>query len=334
METLPEQFEDALSRIEVNGEKRERAARAQTEIRTLLQADELLCSWGVDTVLIGSYARNTGIYPGKDVDVFTRLSELDTSAAPSVVFEAVRRVLVERYEERAQPQRRSIKVSFDADPDGFSVDVVPAVRSGDRWAIPRRDKAKWEDADHAERWLETDPEKLTALATSMNSTLKVGDRGAYKPIVKLVRQIRSHHFHDGQKPGGLYFELLTYSAFEEGMTGESFAEILAATLGSLAAQLRSAEPLIDPVLERPYRPEPELADLAVAAATFGTIASKAQEALRQDKCPAAATWRWIIGENDRGSCFTLPPGCDEHGQTIRNVTPVAAVGSGEASGFA
>jgi hypothetical protein len=334
METLPDQFKDALSRIEIKDEQRTRANQAHTEIRRHLEDDELLCSWGVDTVLIGSYARHTGIHPGKDVDVFTKLTKLDTSVAPGKVYEAVRQVLVDRYGDRAEPQKRSIKVSFDSNGDGFAVDVVPAVKMGSRWGIPRRDTAKWEAPDEADRWVETDPEKLADLATKMNDTLKVNGQGAYKPVVKLVRQIRKHHFDKDQKPGGFYFELLTYWAFKGGASGDSFAEILTATLRAIAAQLASSSPLTDPVLDRPYRPEPEPNELAIARTTFGMIAAKADEALRQEKCAAAATWRWILGENDRGPCFPLPPGCDEQGNPIKNVAAVAAVGAKEASGFA
>jgi len=334
METLPDQFKDALSRIEIKGAKRTRAIEAHTEICRYLEKDELLCSWGVDTVLIGSYARDTGIHPGKDVDVFTKLTKLDTTVAPGKIFEAVRKVLVDRYGDRAEPQKRSIKVSFDSDGDGFAVDVVPAVRMGERWAIPRRDTAKWEAPDEAERWVETDPEKLAELATKINGTLEVDGRGAYKPTVKLIRQIRKHHFEEDQKPGGLYFELLTYWAFKAGVSGESFAEILAATLRGIVAQLASSDSLTDPVLGRPYRPEPDPNDIAIARSTFGLIAAKAEEALRLEKCAAAVNWRWILGENDRGPCFPLPPGCDEQGKPIKNVAAVAAVGAKEASGFA
>lgn len=43
--------------------------------------------------MIGSYARNTGVYPGNDVDVFTKLTKLDTSASPTGVFELVCKLL-------------------------------------------------------------------------------------------------------------------------------------------------------------------------------------------------------------------------------------------------
>lgn len=331
--TLPEQFKGALARLEL-GEKRKRVEAAHKEIRDLLESDERLRSWGVDTVLIGSYARHTAIYPGKDVDVFTKLTKLDTSANPRTVFETVRDVLVAKYGERAQPQARSIKVTFPTDgEEDFHVDVVPAVRKGGRWAIPRRDTRRWDAPEVEERWVETDPEKMTELTSNMNATLKVEGQGAYVPVVKLVRQTRWHH-RGKEKPGGFYFELMAYWAFAAGMDGDSFAEIFARTLRAIAVQLESGTPLIDPILGREYRPVPDPDDRAAAAEVFSDLASRAERALTLDRCPAAAIWRSILGENDRGPVFPLPPGCDEKGNEIRNVAAVAAIGSKEASGFA
>lgn len=330
---LPEQFSGALTRLELR-EKRGRVEAAHKEIRAYLESDEGLNLWGVDTILIGSYARQTAIYPGKDVDVFTKLTKLDTTSNPRTVFERVRDVLVAKYGDRAQPQARSIKVTFAEDGDeDFHVDVVPAVTYGDRWAIPRRDPNRWDARDEAERWVETDPEKLTALTSKMNTILEVDGQGAYVPIVKLVRQTRRHHRGE-EKPGGFYFELMAYWAFDAGLEGNSFAEIFAKTLRAISAQLKSGAALIDPVLEKEYKPQPDPVDRAEAAATFSDLAGKAQKALTEDRCPAAAIWRSILGENDRGPVFPLPPGCDESGAEIKNIAAVAAVGSREASGFA
>lgn len=331
--TLPDQFAGALSRLELQ-EKRKRVEAAHKEIRDYLESDESLNSWGVDTILIGSYARQTAIYPGKDVDVFTKLTKLDTTADPRTVFERVRDVLVAKYGDRAQPQARSIKVRFAVDGDeDFHVDVVPAVKNGDRWAIPRRDPSRWDAPDGTERWVETDPEKMTELTSKMNGSVEVDGQGAYVPVVKLVRQTRRHHRGD-EKPGGFYFELMAYWAFDAGMDGDSFAEIFAKALRAIAGQLTSGAALIDPVLGTEYKPQPEPADRANAAAIFSHLASKAEQALTEDLCPAAAIWRSILGDNERGPVFPLPPGCDETGAEIKNIAAVAAVGSREASGFA
>lgn len=331
--TLAEQFRGALTRLDL-GEKRKRVIASHTEIRELLEGDALLSSWGVDTVLIGSYARETAIYPGKDVDVFARMKMLDTTMNPRTLYEGVEAVLAKKYGDRAEPQARSIKVLFPMDGGtDFSVDVVPAVRFGQRWAIPRHDTRRWDAPNPQDRWVETDPEKLTELTKEMNRTLKVDGQGAYVPVVKLVRQTRKHH-REEEKPGGFYFEVMSYWAFKAGIGGSSFAEVFAATLGSIATQLTSSAPVIDPVLGREYRPLPDRQDLAGAAALFSQLATKAERALALNRCPAAVMWREILGRNDRGPCFPLPPGCDEKGSEIKDVAAVAAVGSKEASGFA
>jgi tRNA nucleotidyltransferase (CCA-adding enzyme) len=107
METLSTQFEQALKNIEISGRKRERAINAHEEMRGVLELSEDLQKLGIETVLIGSHARRTGIYPGRDVDVFAKLTKLDESAEPRRVFDAVREVLVDHHGARAEPQRRS-----------------------------------------------------------------------------------------------------------------------------------------------------------------------------------------------------------------------------------
>ena len=328
METLAKQFDEALGLIDI-GDKSKRAQLAHTEVREVLETSDTLRKWGVDTILIGSYARRTGIYPGKDVDVFSRMTELDTSASPTTVFAEIRDTLVDHYGSRATPQRRSVKVAFDAE---FSVDAVPAVRAGARWAVPNRNPVTWSQPES--RWIETDPERLGVLTTQRNRQPTVGGQGAYIPLVKLVRQIREHHLRDA-KPGGLYLELLTYYAFGD-IRGDSLAELLAITLRRVGALLGEAiqNPLLDPALGTPYAPAPLASELQAAQGMFGNLAEAAERALGLERCPAAVVWRGILGKNDRGPCFPLPSGCDEAGRTISAVTVNTRRGSDEARPFA
>ena len=281
MANLRNQFEQALTNIEVNGQKRKRAIDAHTEIRELLQGDEQLKEWGVEPLLIGSYGRETGIYPGKDVDVFLRFTKLDTRAEPRAVYDTVWRVIVRKYgqlgqgEGRAQQQARSVKVLFpgrDRISGGdFSVDAVPAVRDGELWAIPTKDQNRWVEGEG--RWVTTGAVLFGDLSTELNqsaSSPRVGNRPAYKPIVKLVRQIRETHLGD-KRPGGLYLEFATFEAWRSGLVeGSEWDVLLARTLQRIADRFRQAEvnPLRDPVLGTPVDPPLSAAQVEQAAAIF------------------------------------------------------------------
>ena len=346
MNPLHAQFESALNRIEVNGPKRERAIAAHTEIQNALNADGQLRSWGINTRLIGSYGRQTAIYPGKDVDVFARFEALNTSADPQFVYDAVESVLVRRYGHilsggRVTPQARSIKVDF-LDTNGsadFAVDAVPAVRDGLRWAIPARDRNLWPQIPG--RWITTDPERFGDLSTALNQAAwspSVNGRDAYKPVVKLMRQVREAHLGD-QKPGGLYVEFAVYDVWtNHRVSGSEWGALLAASLRQVADRFRQVpyEPLCDPGLGTPVVPALSEREWGHAASVLYDLAQRAEGALGASRCAAAKAWREILGQNARGDVFPLPPGCDAAGFAI----PAAGIGglgmaggNREASGF-
>ena len=345
MANLRNQFEQALTNIEVNGQKRKRAIDAHTEIRELLQQDEQLKEWGVEPLLIGSYGRDTGIYPGKDVDVFLRFTRLDTRAEPRAVFNAVWRVIVRKYGQygqdggRAQQQARSVKVLF---PDrdrisggDFSVDAVPAVRHGDLWAIPTKDQNRWVEGEG--RWVTTGAVLFGDLSTELNQSAtspRVGDRPAYKPIVKLVRQIRQTHLGD-QRPGGLYLEFVTFEAWRSGLVGGSEWDVLLArTLQCIADRFRQAgvNPLRDPVLGTPVDPPLSAGQVEQAAAIFEKLAAAANRALPMNDTDAATEWRKILGGNDRANpVLPYPPNSGGGVGSTVAATGVGAAGGGGAT---
>lgn len=346
MATLRSQFADALTNIEVNGDKRVHAIEAHTEIRDLLAADEQLRDWGINTRLIGSYSRQTARYPGKDVDVFVRLDSLDTDAMPRTVYERVQAVLVDEYGlrsegGRATPQARSVKIDFpDPDDDdetkAFGVDAVPAVRDGDRWAIPTKDRNRW--TDRTGRWVTTDPERFGDLSSTLSTAAQsaaVAGRNAYKPIVKLMRQARHVHLGD-DRPGGLYVEFAVYDVWKFGaITGDEWDPLFAKTLRAVGNRFRQAPylPLVDPGLDTPVDPGLDDAMWASAASVFLGLADLADEAVAAEKCAAATKWREILGQNERGQVFPLPPGCDAAGFPIASLAAISGLGTNEARSF-
>lgn len=309
--TLDEQFRDAHVRI---GIERANAIAAHLEVRAELEADSKLREWGVDTILIGSYARKTSIHPCHDVDVFVKLPGCPPDTTPEQVFTEVQRVLVAAYGERAKEQRRSMKVEGFA--DDLSVDAVPAVLSGNPWKIPQTDRAQVGGRWVKDRWEETNPERLSQLTDEQQSrsTAIDGER-SYRRTVRLIRQTREAHLGE-VKPGGLYFELLTFWAFAGGVSAPAYGQQLADVLEAIANQLESGLDLIDPGLNEPYAPAPDPMARTNAAVVFRGLARGARGALDLDDCAAAVVWRRILGSNDRGPCFPIPRGCSESGQRI------------------
>lgn len=335
MAILRSQFIDALTRIEVNGTKKARAIEAHTEVQNLLASDDVLQSWGLDTALIGSYKRDTAIYPGKDVDLFARLKDLDTAAMPREVYERVEQVVTAEYGSRATPQNRSVKIDFGS--DGFSIDAVPAVRDGERWAVPTKDRSRW--AASTGRWHPTDPLHFAQLSSDLSTaawTPEVGGRHAYKPIMKLLRQARRTHLGD-DRPGGLYVEFAAYDVWSTGrVAGVEWDTLFARSLREVAIRFGNATllPLIDPGMGSAVDPPLDDSAWQNAQAVFARLADLADEALDADKCMAAAKWREILGKNDRGPVFTPPPGCDANGFAIGQVAAIGGTGLDSARRFA
>ena len=333
MATLRSQFDQALKMIEINQDKARRAIKAHTEVRDVLEKEERLTEWGVDTKLIGSYSRDTGIYPGKDVDVFVKLTKLDTTSEPKVVYNAVWDALQKEYGDSrtgglAEQQTRSVKVSFPNRKDAkssFAVDAVPAVQDGEHWAIPTRDRNRW--AASTGRWVTTDPERFGEMSSALSTSYlspTVGERNAFKPIVKLMRQARRTHLGD-RRPGGLFIEFATYELWDLGsLTGDEWDPLLAQTLRGVSERLADAviRPLCDPALGTPVEPPVQLEDLINAAAVFLELANLADQAVNSGACQAALGWRKILGSNDRADpVFPLPPGCDSSG---KRAAPIVA----------
>jgi hypothetical protein len=206
---------------------------------------------------------------------------------------------------------------------------VGGAPKGGHWVIPAKS-----DLGRMTDWAESDPELLGELAEERNESPKVNDHGAFKPIVKLVRQIRNEHLGD-ERPKGLYMEMLTYWVFTWGqVSGSTFAEILTTTLEGIADQLESNEVIADPALGKDFAPAPTPDQIKNAATKFREQAVEARTALAEERCPAAARWRRILGRNGNGWVFPLPEGCDDKGNSIRSVTEVASLGPQEARGFA
>ncbi len=369
MELLRDQFDEAFRNVDL-GVRVQVAKAAHEEVRTYLEGREDLRPLGFRTTLIGSYPRHTAIWPGKDVDIFGKFDRLTVNdATPGQVYGAVLQALYERYGDRVTEQPRSVKISFgpESGPDArylrqfeaateplyeFSADVVPAVHWGSRWGIPNRvppglelqehelrsaTRQLWESSTLGERWQETDPEELTRLTEEANAEHRIASRGAFCRIARALKQMRAVHL-GSKKPNGLYLEMVLLEAFDKGLIDLTcWPQAVGDALEAVARRLGAAvdDPLRDPVLGRVFEPKPSPDDLESASRRFQSLADDAVRARGQGRCPAAATWRRLFGENgqsDDGWVFPLPDGCGDDGRDLSG-RPNPLRGSDEARGF-
>lgn len=313
-------FKDALSNIEP-ADDAEHAALAHAEVSAALRADDhLRTELGVDPILIGSYGRDVSIKRVKDVDVFARLTKAGNDLRPSEALDKFEDVLVAEFgADRVERQHRSFKVDF---PDyDLSVDVVPARPCGEHWEIPQKT-----DEDTSASWVETNPTKMTELKTEANAAFLLynddPDSGIYVPIVKLVQQVRRVWVSD--QPGGFYFEVLAYWAFQEAQPDEdSVGGYLTTILDKIADLLDAAAEhgLDDPTLDGcKISTKATTQQIEAAATQLQEAADLAAEALTEpDSCQAAVKWRKLLGQTKHTEpaehVFPLPSFCNADGST-------------------
>lgn len=313
MAHLPTQFKKALENIEPKADK-VNAPDAHKQVRAALEADDLLSSYGIDPILIGSYKRDVSIRRIKDVDVFARMTSLPDDVTAHEILTRFFNVLTDEFGDdadgkpRVERQDRSLKVCF---PDyDMHVDAVPArPRDDDTWEIPRR--------GYDNEWVQTNPDKLSSLATEMNSA----HSGLYKPVVKLMRQTR-RALRGNAKPGGLFIELVTYTAFDTGrVAGNDVAEYYTSALRAASDviddMVTNGAVLSDPTLSDAvvkFRATDQQMDLLNDA--FKNAAATAEEALAEsDEGKAAKAWRALLGYNGNEEIvFPMPDGFDENGK--------------------
>lgn len=322
MPDLPTQFTKAKSNVEPIDDDKDNAATAHAEVRAVLDADPDLKEWGISTVLIGSYKRHVSIRRVKDVDVLAKLPSLPADETPADVLSHVVKVLRTGFDtdddKRVKGQDRSVMVTF---PDfDLHVDVVPARPAGDYLEIPD----KQDDGTIA--WKTTNPESLTNLSSDLNSDYD----DEYVPVVKLVRQARREHLGRKGKPGGLFFEILTYHAFNDNdLDTSGTAALFTTALRSIASQLRAVvnggsveDPTMDGAVISVRATDEEF---STAADVFEDLASKAEDALaNDDKCAAAKAFRDILGKNDDGDwVLEMPATCNDDG-TAKSVAVISA----------
>lgn len=178
---------ELLPDAEPSATRKRFAQSAHKQVRTKL-ATKRFQDRISDTFLIGSYARNTAIYPLDDVDVVVVIDpgrwpaehrtllgfgQLD----PEKVLLSFQRVLQERFKDRRRVQLQRRSVGLIGSERQVDVDVVPALRvaqGGAELLIPDRDR---------ETWIGTAPSAHASALSAANAA----SGGQLVPLIKLVK---------------------------------------------------------------------------------------------------------------------------------------------------
>lgn len=348
------------------------AIAAHIEVRSVLRASSELEAHGLDDILIGSYARKVAIWPGKDVDVFGRMTtETVQSISPDAAYEMFGRALQPfEAEGRLRRQPRSFKVEFSPQRTPaarfiqsaardyawastrvdrvlahlerlafmFSVDVVPAVAWDSHYGILELDDVSATgERFRTGHWCRTDPVQLTDETWIRNREPRIASAGAFVRTVKAIRQIKAHYLANS-KPSSLYFELVLHEGFTNGsIDGDSWADINASALSYVATRLTTVgnSAICDPILGEPYRPIPSASDVAAARTVFEEQARRARRAVTADsRCQAGIEWRQVFGGNEQhDTVFPLPTGCRGTGVAMGAAATNLATGGSQERSF-
>lgn len=192
--SVEDAFRKFKSRLELNEREQKNASSRQQEVREYLDGQFEI----EQSFLTGSYARWTKTKPLKDVDIFVVLEASANgyrTKGPSVVLETFQAALAKKYGAKAvRKQARSINVDFGVVVDAedntdyriLSVDVVPAVASGENYEIP--------DAESG-NWMKTNPKTHAEKATAAHQAFS----NEWKGLVRMVKYWNNNARH-GERP--------------------------------------------------------------------------------------------------------------------------------------
>ncbi len=213
MHELPSYFKEFLSNINPSSSYLEDQRTGHLTLRKRLREDEDFGQYHVNTFLQGSYARDTAIHPGKDVDivVVTNLDSEKTTVAE--VYDYMPKILDRYYKGKWKPQGRSFGISLSY----VDLDVVIATsrHHGDQELVTLSKSLVLNEADIDWRdhpllipdrdrgqWVETHPKAQLQATTDLNKQAN----GYFVPLVKIFKWWRKETYTTPERPKGYILE--------------------------------------------------------------------------------------------------------------------------------
>lgn len=217
------QFLKLLSDIEPSRTTKNNCITAHTTLRNFLKDHSSYKSIHLDTMLSGSYKRETAIRPKEqngvikrpDVDIII-VTNYGLSDSPSDVLDTLYKVLKDKYSDVVK-QTRSIGVTTH----NVDMDAVPVI-------APHGIDGTWYIADRdLDEWLVTNPRAQIEHSTSTN----VNNSRYYKPLVKLFKWWRRENPTIHKRPKGYLLELMVAENISS--NNGSYAELFTETLEAM-----------------------------------------------------------------------------------------------------
>jgi Second Messenger Oligonucleotide or Dinucleotide Synthetase domain len=177
MLTVAQAFEQFMQKQELHaGEDRE----AKRQERNVFEAMRRRLG-PRESILSGSYGRNTAIRPLHDIDLFliftAAASGTGEAVGPEAFLKRVKQALEQEFPgKQAKLQNRSVNIEFSGTGIGF--DVVPALED------PRRPGIYWIPDLRKNDWIQSDPRKHIEACDAANT----GASQRLKPLIKAIKR--------------------------------------------------------------------------------------------------------------------------------------------------
>ncbi|MDC0712677.1 nucleotidyltransferase [Stigmatella sp. ncwal1] len=192
--TVAQAFEKHMQHLELEENKRAKATRQQEWV-----FDAMRRRLGPkESILSGSYGRNTAIRPLHDIDlflIFADTSHFRTSPPGEFLVRVQQALELEFPNKQARVQNRSVNIEFSGTGIGF--DVVPAVEDA------RHAGWYWIPDKRMGQWIRSDPRKHLEACNEANDHAKK----KLKPLIKAIKRWNSHQ---EKRARSFHFEALAY----------------------------------------------------------------------------------------------------------------------------
>ncbi len=333
MTTMDDLFKEYLHRIEPSPQAVKRAAESHGPLREDLEADKEYGPFVANTMLSGSYGRDTTIFGIKDVDVIIKttfsLTDLwerkkDEETEQECLLRLTREA-IERTDRAAgtKKARRSIHVILPEDSENdlpeLTMDIVPVrIQSG-----TDIDPMTISDCESSQ-WFNTYPNtQLSDGVRRNNRSTVISDRHNYKPLVKIFKAWKRANYQRQKTPKGFILECLT--AKHHNPSAQHWIDAVHDLFKHICDEWPDPENL-------PSYPDiPEVPDVSDSSPHMIPIAKtreqaqkvlkklhshleiieQAMEEAEEDLTKSAKTLRRVFGDDCDVICFPLPEDLEE-----------------------